>query len=107
MAGARVALPVAGNPASSSLIDFELADGAGAGTPESILGFSVAETGGTASVTVTFHDGTSASGPILHPPFVLTGETADVMFPTGLQVQSGSVYAAVSGTGTAQVVVYW
>lgn len=70
-------------------------------------GFSVAETGGSATVTVTFRDGTS-SGALLHAPVIVPASgLVTVVLPVDVAVTSSAgVWVAVSGTGTLSGVLY-
>jgi hypothetical protein len=111
----RVALPANGNPATTSqLMSFVLPDSAGpsypsgvAGTPQTILGWSLAESTGSAATKLRFHDGTSSSAPILDAEIELAaGGTSDQEFTDGIEVNSGSVWLEVV-SGSVEVVLYW
>ena len=71
-------------------------------------GFSLSETAGSASVTVTFKDGVTG-GAILLPPFIIpAGGNVTVFFPGQVAVEdaSDSVYVDVTGTGTLSGVLF-
>lgn len=105
---ARVAYPTGGNPADSSCaIDFELADDAGAGTPDTLLGWSATESTGSATASVRLHDGTTADDPAVAPLINLAEGGMSQAFPTnGIQVTSGAVFLEVV-SGSVEVCVYW
>jgi hypothetical protein len=69
-------------------------------------GFSISETGGSDTVTVSFLDSTS-SGDLLHAPVIVpAGGLVTVVVPLPVAVSGGSVYVAVSGSGTLSGVIY-
>ena len=69
--------------------------------PGEYLGFTAAETGGTAAVNVTLYDNASAaSGVILDVIRLAAGQSSGDYYPRpGREVVNG-IYASVSGTGT-------
>ncbi len=69
-------------------------------------GFSISETGASASVTVTFRD-TTVGGALLHAPVIVpAGGLVTAVFPLSVALTGGSVYVDVSGTGTLSGVLY-
>lgn len=70
-------------------------------------GFSIAETGGSAAVTVTFRNGTS-SGALLHAPVIVPASgLVTVLLPKDVAVtHADGVFVVVSGTGTLSGVLY-
>lgn len=72
-----------------------------------LLGFSLAETGGTAAVVVELRDG-SATGALLHAPITVAASgLVTAVFPRQVATANAAgVWVAVSGTGTLSGVLY-
>lgn len=105
---ARVAYPTGGNPVTAScLIDFELVDSAGAGTPETLLGWSATETTGSATASFRLHDGSNDSSPALASEVKLAEDGRSMVdFDEGIEVNSGQVFLEVV-SGSVEVVIFW
>ena len=70
-------------------------------------GFSLTETAGSASVTVTFKDGVTG-GAVLLPPFIIPASgNVTVFFPGQIATEhDDGVYVDVTGTGTLSGVLF-
>jgi hypothetical protein len=110
MAGAaRVAIPVGGNPVTSSrLMSFVFPDsGATVAKPDTLLGVSAYETAGT-SAKFRLRDGIDVTGTLLGTTVPLTANALAQLlsYPNGVQILSGSVFVEWI-SGSIELVCYW
>lgn len=75
--------------------------------PRALCGWSLVETGGSASALVTIYDGTSAAGVLLAEIELVKSTDETHTFDEPLQVASGAIWVVVAGSGVAAGSIDW
>lgn len=101
------AAPLSPNPATASQQLVCQADGV-AVVPTGVIGWSAAESTGSAAAKFRLHDGTSAAAPELTATISLTSSESDRDWfgDQTILVTSGAIFVDII-SGSVELVVYW